>query len=258
MTLTVPVPQLVTNPPAGPPELEKPVKVTLGPLRYADGSAVAAADATKVGAFIYRNLGGADELWNDASKSWGAPVADAELAARSPLPLLASTDQPGSWQGTLVAVGIKDAAGADRFKKATGGTPRYRLRAFAQATRAGATSVGLSGFSSELQFVSAADNQRFTIGFDTATAKDCNRVRFTLKNAAMVQTGFVEIRTTSGREIEIANCDGGGNVLARLLLGAAGEIRLEPAAGQAVILGGRLEAKEIRYLPHNQTVEQTL
>ena len=46
--------------------------------------------------------------------------------------------------------------------------------------------------------------------------------------------------------------------MARVLLLASGDIRLEPKAGQSIVLTGTLEAEEIRYKPRNQANKQYL
>src|SRR5262245_14235131 len=113
MALTVPIPRLIADPPGGPAELEKPVKITMKVVRYPDGVDVAADDVQKLGAFVYRSAGGGDEVWNDAEQRWQpAPVADADLAQLTPIALSAKAGDPDPWQGMLVAAGQKDKAGS--------------------------------------------------------------------------------------------------------------------------------------------------
>jgi hypothetical protein len=249
--LTVPVPTVTLDPPGGPVELEKPLPVKVGPVRFADGSAVTANDVRKAGVLLYRvaTAGGPDEIWNEQSKTWQAPPADP--ASLTPLPLSFKDGQPEPFQGTLVAIGQKDAAGNERIAKATGGVPRYRVRAVVEAARPDGQHAGLSAFSPEWQFTTAADKARFAVSFDTpsTTAPDATRVRLQLKSAALVPAGFVEIRAAGANEVEIANCDAGGATLARVLLTASGEIRLRPATGQRVVVEGVLETEEIFYRP---------
>ncbi len=255
MALTLPVPTIVTDPPGAAAELEKPVQLRLGPLRHPDGREVAASDVQNVGAFVYRVTGGGEEIWNESEQRWqAAPASAADLDALTPIPFTAKPGEPMPWHGMLVAAGQKDKAGADRFTKAVNGTPRYRLRAYART----AGDTGSSSPSSDLTFVSGAENQRFAVSFDTATPRDCHRVRFGLKNDALANAGYVEIRASGGQEVEIANCDTNGAVLARVLLTADGEIHLEPKSGRSIVIAGTLEAEEIHYRPQNQTTKQYL
>jgi hypothetical protein len=259
MALELPVPQLVTDPPGSPAELEKAVAVCLGPVRYSDGSVVAPDDVRTIGTFIYRATGGGEEIWNDTELRWQTAPADlASLARLIPLPLAAKPGEPQPWQGVLVAAGQKDKSGGDRFGKAVNGAPLYRLRGYARVKRGGIEHAGLSSPSPDLTFDRGADKERFAISFDTASARDARRVRLALRNGGLATAGYMEIRASGGQEVEIANCDAAGAVLARVVLGANGEIRLEPKAGQAIVVAGMLEADEIRYRPHNQSGKQFL
>jgi hypothetical protein len=259
MALDVPIPQFLTDPPGGTPELEKPLQLRIGRVRYPDGSDVAANDVRKLGVFVYRAAGAGDEIWNESEQRWqAAPASEADLAPLTPVPLGAKAGDPLPWQGVLVAIGQKDKAGADRFASAVNGTPRYRLRAYASASREGVASAGVSGPSADFTFVSAAAKQRFSVTLDPAKPEDTTRVRLALKNAALSIAGYVEIRASGGQEVEIANCDGSGAVLARVLLTSGGDIRLVPRAGRAVVIAGPLEAEEIHYRPQGQAAKQYL
>jgi hypothetical protein len=249
--LTVPAPTVTLDPPGGPAELETPVPLRLGPVRFADGSPVTMNDVRKLGVLLYRVAvpGGPDEIWNDAAKAWQAPPADP--AALAPVPLLFKEGEPEPWQGTLVAIGQKDAAGRERIAAASGGVPRYRVRAVAQAARADGAHAGLGPFSPEWLFTKAADKARFAVTFDTpdTTARQATVARLQLKTAALAPAGYVEIRATGGTRVEIAGCDAGGAPLATVVITAAGEIRLRPAAGQRVVVDGDLETERILYRP---------
>jgi hypothetical protein len=259
MTLSVPIPRAIPDPPTGPAELERPVKIAMKAVRYPDGAEVPADDVQKLGAFVYRSAGAGDEVWNDAEQRWQpGPAADTDLAKLTPLALSIKAGDPEPWQGLLVAAGQKDKTGADRYAKAVSGAPLYRLRGFAQARRGSTVYTGFSAFSSDITFVSGMENQRFGISFDTANARDAHRVRLALKNDALAQAGYLEIRASGGQEVEIANCDAAGGVVARVVLLANGDIRVEPRAGQSIVLKGTLEAEEIHYRPRNQTVKQYL
>lgn len=259
-TLTVPAPQLQYEPAGPAAPLEMPVKLRLGAPTHANGQAATPAELSKFGAFVYRTatVGGTEEIWNEAEQAWQPAINDVvALAALTPLALAFKDGDAQPWQGLLVAAGQKDRAGAPRFAKAVNGAPVYRLRAFARFNRGGALAQGLSAPSADLSFVSASDQQRFTLSFDTETAHDCALARFQMKNAGRVVTGFIELRA-SGPELEIATCDGAGRTLARVLLNAAGDIELRPAPGRKLIVQGDLETEHIRYLPAGGTVKQDL
>lgn len=250
-TLSVPIPTVAWPAPSPEPELESPVQLGLTDVTYPDGSTVVPDQVLKMGAFVYRLSGAGEEIWNEADQEWQAVPADmSALAGLSPLPLTFKANDPRPWQGVLVAAGQKDKLGADRYTKAVGGLPRYRLRAFAKAQRDGAEHAGLSGVSPELAFLRSADAQRFVVVFDTddTTPRDCTRARVQLKDPNLVVAGYLEIRA-SGREVEVASCDPGGNVRARVLLTADGDVLLAPASGRRIVLGAELEAENIHYRP---------
>jgi hypothetical protein len=244
--LALPAPALSWQP-AGPPQLEQPVEVKLQAIRFEDGIEATDADAQKVGAYVYRYGPGGEQLWNEAEQRWGGPGAD--LSMLQPVPLVYKAGDPLPWQGTLIAIGMKDKDGNPRFDKAAGGAPLYRLRAYAQFKRGGATDyAGLSDPSSELVFVKAEEKQRFGVEMDPEDAQQTARARIQLKNASLAPAGYLEIRTTGGNAIEIRNFDASGAQLATVQLAPEGSIHLQPAPGQKIVLEGDVEARRIRYL----------
>ncbi len=258
LPLSVPPPAFLLDPPAGPPVLEKPVRVQIGTLHFGDGAEVMVEHARMVGLFVYRTLSGGEEIWDEGTQTWTAPPAtlDDLAAALKPMGLAPSPPPPPPpapaqapiWNGMVVAAGQKDAGGGDRFIKASGGAPAYRVRAFGSAERNGEQYAGLSDPSPDLLFVSMADSQRFAVALDPSP-KDPTSARMVLKNSALVQTGYVEIRAASpGPQIEIANCDASGNALARITLAADGSIHLTPGGSGQVVLHGTLHADIIDYL----------
>jgi len=258
--LTMPIPQLQYDPPGPAAQLEKQVNITLATVTYADGQATSPDQLQKIGAFVYRVAvqGGGEEIWNDTEQVWQPAVTDAAaLAALTPVALAFKQGEAAPWQGMLVTAGQKDKQGASRYDRAVNGRPVYHLRAFAQFKRDGITAAGVSAPRTELNFVSAVENQRFAITFDTTSAADCTRARLQIKNPALQPAGYVELRA-SGPEIEIANCDAAGQAIARVLLTASGDIELYPATGRKVLVQGDLEAGHVRYLPAGGGVKQDL
>jgi hypothetical protein len=260
MALTLPAPEIVTDPPGGPAALEKPVKIRLASVQTASGAPLAADDIRTLGVFVFRGPLGAEEIWDENANGWTSPApleADA-IASLKPLGLAPQQGPAPGWSGTLAAAGQTDAAGNARFAKASGGAPAYRLRAFASAVHAGREQRGLSLPSSDVSFVSMADSQRFSIMLDPDDAATAERVRLILRNGAMQPVGYVEIRASGGQEVEIANTRAAGGVLARMTLSADGDIRLSPATGRSIVLEGQLEAERISYLPHGGGPRQAL
>ena len=258
--LSVPAPQLVLDPPAGPPAIEKPITVNLGLVRYPDSVPLGPDDTRVVGLFVFRGEPGSEQVWDEDAKVWkSVPIDAGSLASLTPIPLMpAKPDAPQPWTGTLVAAGQKDASGSDRFTAAVSGTPRYRVRPFAKGVRGGQTYTGLGAASSDLLFTSAAENQRFAVELDPEDPASATRVRLTLKNASLTPAGFIEITTVGGQTLDIANCTASGSVLARIRLTDAGDIRFEPGPGRRIILDGPLDAGEITFLPGGTGVRTTL
>jgi hypothetical protein len=247
--LAVPVPQ-VSWKTGTTPELEQPVELRLPALAYPDGATLAPEEALKLGAFVYRLAGGAEQIWNEEALEWQPPPADlAALSALSPVAFTYKKTSPQPWQGVLVAAGQKDKSDADRYERAAGGMPRYRLRAFARARRRGVDYAGLSGASVELAFTSSEDGRRFEIELEPEKIKECRRVRLVLKNDSLQEAAWVELRAAGSNEVELVNCTVSGAQLARVVLRANGDIRLEPAAGRRIVLGGELDAGLVFYQP---------
>jgi len=258
-TLTLLKPDLVFDPPAGPPPLEKPVIVRLPAPQYPDNQPVPNGDVRTLGAFIYRGAVGSEEVWDEKNQTWATAPADAAaLAALTPLPFAPAEGEPAPWKATLVAAGQKDKSGNPRFAKAVGGVPVYRLRAFAHAVRNGVEHRAVGAASSDVQFAGVAENHRFGVDLDPESPTDAGRARMRLKNSSLQQAGYIEIRAAGGQEVEIASCGASGAVLARVTLSADGDIHLAPAPGRQIVLDGPLEAQRISYLPQAGGARQTL
>ena len=244
--LAVPAPELAGKPP-GAPQIEQPVDVKLGALRFPDGSDATDADAQTVGAYVYRLGATGEELWNEKEQRW-TDVPD-DPSALPPLPLQYRAGEPLPWQGLLIAIGMKDKDGNDRFDAVSGGGPRYRLRAYARFKRDGAEYSGLSVPSAELEFVKGANSQRFQVTMDPEDPQQTQEVTLRLRNAGLADAGYVRISTKSGQQVEVANLDASGAPLALIRLAADGSILLQPASGKKIVLQGDLEAQHIRYQP---------
>jgi len=246
-TLTLPIPTLSQDPPVTVFELEQPVGIKLPALTFPDGTALTQAEFRKGGAFVHRRRAGLEELWNGATKSWDPPPAD--FSTLTPLPFTFKAGEPLPWSSLLAAAGQKDKNGDAAFDKPTGGVTGYFVRAWITASRAGTDYSGVSAPTADFTFVSAVDNQRFGI---LLTPKDgqgrqANQARLQLKNASQLPVGWIEIRTTTGQEVEIFKCYGSGAKLSSVLLADDGSIHLTPAAGKEIVLEGNLLAKRVRY-----------
>lgn len=249
-TLALPIPQpaLAAGAPA---PLEQPLDVTLAEIRYSDGVPLDQNTATKSGLFVYRTLaaGASEDVWNDDAKSW--QPAPSDLSAMTPLPFTYKAGDPAPWRAVVIAAGQGDAAGHNRYAKADpAGFPRYRVRAFVAARRDGHERIALSAPSIDWLFTSAAENARFGVALGAdESAQNATRASMQIKSSGLALAAYVEIRTSGGNAVEIANCDAGGGVLARVLLRTDGAIILTPGAGQRMVIEGPVEAGEILYRP---------
>jgi hypothetical protein len=244
---TVPAPTLAST--AAP--MAKPLIITLADVKFADSSVATETDVTSAGILVFRGNPGAGELWDEAQKAWRAAPGDDELKSAKPVIAVFKQGASPSWQATLVAVGQKDASDADAYKMAENGTPSYFARGLVKTKRGGVEETTLGPASVPFTFVDANANSRFTTQFDSPSTKpdEAHKVRMQLKGDGLQAAGYLEIRAQPNFEVEIANCDAGGNVLAKVLLVASGDIRLAPAAGARVIVDGDVEANRVMYVP---------
>lgn len=251
MTL-VPAPSL----PATQAPLTSPLKIRLAGIRRADGASSGEADVASAGVLVFRGSPGAAELWDDGAKAWKPAPPDDGLKQASPLLGVFEADGGPAWEATLVAVGLKDGAGADAYKAAEAGTPSYFVRGLVT----GDDGTTVSPPSPSFTFTDPASKSRFTTEFDTPSTKSeaAHRVRMQLKGDALQPAGWLEIRSTPAFELEIASCDGGGAVRARVLLAASGDIRLMPAPGARVIIDSDVETGRILYTPAGGGPKKTL
>jgi hypothetical protein len=246
--LTLGTPQLGPLDASGVASLEKPLVITLGSPTFADGTALGQGDVQNAGAFVYRSAraGVAEEIWNERDMQWQPVPSDP--SALQPLPFQWKAGRPQPWQGLLVALGQKDAGDAERYAQAVGGFPQYRARAWFVARRDGTSHSALSSPSADFSFTAESERARFGVVFDTKSAQDATRARFQLKTAGLTPAGYIELRAAGANAVEIASCDGGGAVVASILLSIDGHIRLRPSAGASVIVEGNLECEQLTYL----------
>lgn len=246
-TLTVPAPTL----PSAAVSIVKPMLLTVTDVKLADGSVAADSDVAVAGVLVFRGAPGVADLWDEAQKTWRPAPAEEVLKKTKPIVAVFKPGTAPAWQATLVAIGQKDSADADAFNAAVNGSPRYFVRAVVKAKRGGMEETALSPASASFTFVDPSVNARFATQFDTPTTKsdEAHRVRILLKGDGLQPAGYLEIRAQPNFEVEIANCDAAGNVLAKVLLVASGEIRLTPAASARVVIDGDAETNRLLYAP---------
>lgn len=240
--LNVPAPALhFADAGGGAAAIEQPIAVLLGPVTAA-GTAVPPPALAGYGfAVVRRSAPGAGaEVWDDKGKSW---LPDAPAAPATPIGLSYRDGDPAPWQGMLVAGGTTDAHGAPAFAKAAGGYPQYTVRG-AFRTTAGGPVTGPS--SAPFTLAGAADNNLMVIGpGDGETPPQATQTRVLLKDPARQEIGALLIdRDAPGAVVTIRNAAG-----ASVVLRADGGIELHPAAGQALLVDGDLEADYITYRP---------
>jgi hypothetical protein len=245
--LTVPAPTLAS----AAVSIVKPMLLTVTDVRFADGSLAAEGDVLVAGVLVFRGASGAAELWDEARKTWRPAPSEEALKQTKPIVGVFKPGAAPAWQATLVAVGQKDSADADAFNAAVNGSPSYFARAVVKAKHGGVEEIALSPASVPFTFVDPSANARFATQFDTPTTKsdEAHKVRLLLKGDGLQPAGYLEIRAQPNFELEIANCDAGGNVLAKVLLVASGEIRLTPAATARVVIDGDAETNRLLYAP---------
>lgn len=241
--ITIPAPTLPASAP-----LSQPMKIAVSGVKLADGSAAAPADIASAGVLVFRGSPGTGEVWDEAQKKWVAAPAEDALMQLQPVVAAPTQDK---FEATLVAIGKKDAANADAFAAAESGQPTYFVRALVKTSHAGTEDQGLSAPSAAFSFTDSATKGRFQTRFDTPTTKseDAHQVRMQLKSEAGPVSGYLEIRSQPDFQVEVANCDGSGNALAKVVLLANGDIHLTPGSGGRVVIGSDVEVNRLTYAP---------
>ena len=82
------------------------------------------------------------------------------------------------------------------------------------------------------------------------TPMTAEELKIFLRNSALSIIGLIDVKTDgASSHIMITNLSDTGTTLAQVQLTSAGEIRLQPAPGQKVVITGPLEAEQITYQP---------
>jgi hypothetical protein len=233
--------------------LEEPVDVHSAAPLFPDGAPFDGAVQEQGGAagfLVYRAAapGAMWEVWNGAAGRWqaSAEAVDATLPLQ---PLTYAAGETLPWRGILVGAGQPKLEAI-----APGGPipfPQYAVRTLFAASRGGLEYRGLGPHSAGVRFAKMTDIMRVGLGMPAGQAPlDAEALMIFLRDAALRTVGSVEIRLDGGTAaIEISNRDSAGSVRARVLLTAAGEIRLRPASGAKVVIEGDLEVGHVTYLP---------
>jgi hypothetical protein len=258
-SLDIPVPTL-KGASAGVAQLEKPLEVLSAEVTFPDGAAFGQTTLgtpnAAAGFFVYRQPSALlTQVFDENAKAWVADPGPAVVNLK-PKPFVFQEGDPAArWQSLLVAVGQKDAAGADQFKKATGGFPRYFFRAFFAGEHGGVAHSGLSAPTAPVTFISALDAMRAGIkAGDDQTPENATEIVFFLRNSALDIIGSVEIRSEGGSaRVEISNRDAAGTKKAVVRLLPNGDVEVTPAPGRDIIFGGPLNADRIFFQPANAT-----
>ncbi len=240
---------------------EKPVEIRLAPAKFPDGSLLSGKELISAGFLMYRQLlaGAPLEVWDAGRREWRpeAGIQQHDLQAQA---LAFMEKDPLPWQGLLVALGQTDQAGQEQFSRQVAGFPRYNFRARFTSRREGQEFKGLSSPSPSLSFGSLTDQNRAGIAIvPDGKPVDATLVRLFLRDAQMLEIGAFEIfASSSGAEVQIRSHPAGGAPGAVIRLLPNGEIRLEPATGQRVVVNSDLETERITYRPAGGGAKQTL
>jgi hypothetical protein len=232
MALAVPQPTL-TQPDAGAVlSAVQPIALHCGPVLAPDGTeltperVVLGPDGMpqRAGYRLLRITGTSGAVWDAAARTWAPPDAD------PPLEPLWYRD--GVWQSVLVAAGAKDeATGQDKLATdpATG-VPAYAVVcAFLGRDGQGAVHEGASATSVPVQVLPAGSRDHAGVLFDPRQPAQTTRLRLFLKDSALTERAFVELRAEGGGYV--AELGAGG---ATVRIEADGSIVIAPAANRGV------------------------
>lgn len=262
-TLTVPVPVMkYLSTASGLAAIENAIQVLCASPPFPDGSHFRQEDMGGAGFLIYRMRasGALWEVWDSAARQWETSAAN-EVALKKE-PLMYMEGDPSPWQGILMAAGQRDKNGQDQFTAIVPPSPfpQYMIRTFFSANRGGQTFSGLSAGTAPVRFLKMADAMRAGLGIpDGQIPMTAEELKIFLRNSALSIIGLIDIKADgASSHIVITNLSNMGTTLAQVQLTSAGEIRLQPAAGQKVVITGPLEAEQITFQPYNGGSRVTL
>ena len=181
---------------------------------------------------LFRNAAAGEEVWDPEGKRW---LAGTERPAAEPL---FPTD--AGWAGLLVAIGQKDAAGAERMASdSDSGLPTYFVRcAFAGRDNAGISHAGESPPSPAVAVVAVADENRAGLAMEPDDPAAARELRVFLRDTpGGTERGRLIIRENGGIECVL---EAGG---ATVTLQSDGDIVLSPAAARRVRIDGPLRVE---------------
>ncbi len=245
MSLTVPKPTLTGELAAdGHTKQAKPIEVVCGAVSLPGGQGLELANAARFGFLIYRAGPGPLEVWDPAGRVWrnGASTAPGTVELK---PLLRQND--GSWKGTLVAIGEKDATGADVFSVDTGaGMPRYMVRCYFAARQP--ADEGVSDWSDPILLAGLDTGFRVGVASDPKAPESARQITVFAKDAALSTRAHVTLYSEDPtRRLELSALTAGGTV--RILIRMDGSIALEPAPGRSVVIAGDIDVGRVFYQP---------
>jgi hypothetical protein len=232
MALTVPRPTL-TSPGATGSQLaaEQPITLACGPVTFPDGAALSPENVAQTpGYLLFREGGGAAEVWNEQDKAW-APEQPAP-ARQEMFP------KDGQWQAILIGIGQKDRDGNEKLAtNLVGGLPRYFVRCFFRGRDAQqAEHDGVSPPSQPVAVFAPGTRDRAGLTMSPKSPATAQEIRLFLKDAALTgERGQVVIRQSGGGfQVELVAG------AARVVLQPNGDITLRPGAGGVVRVEGNL------------------
>jgi hypothetical protein len=253
-SLTVPVPILKYEATAsGLATIENAIQVLCTSPTLPDGSLFRQEDMGVAGFLVYRMwaAGALWEVWDSGTRQWETSTSNEAILKKEPLTY--KEGDPSPWQGILVAAGQQDKNGQDQFTATVPPSPfpQYMVRAFFSANRGGQILSGLSAGTPTVRFVKMVDAMRVGLGIpDGQTPMTAEEFKIFLRNSALSIIGLIDVKVDgASSHIMITNLNDTGMTLAQVQLNSAGEIRLQPAPGQKVVITGPLEAEQITYQP---------
>jgi len=213
---------------------EKPISLSCGPVTFADGTALAPANALSFTYQIYRLLSpGVSQVWDGGSKTWKAPgstVTTTKLFYVQP-----------DWQSILVAVSNKDSSGNPTFlTNSSTGYPQYTAQCFFTGTDASGNQQTGQSVQSDPVTVLASGSQNLTgVTIKPNDPTKAQDIFVFLKDTTFTEQGRIEIfqdpSNPSAFYVQMKSAAG-----ATVVVSNNGAISLTPANGQSVQINGNL------------------